>query len=152
MRGAAKIIENDLLSTVTEGLTSVQHVDSYNMGFTSLRDQFCPFITKEISVRDDAEWYDYRVVSLRREWRRAESDAARTLYASARRAVVKQICTCKIEYYHPQMSQCDGDQQRTFALLNCLMGRTLDPVMPASSSDDELASHFNNFFGEDHSH
>ena len=28
------------------------------------------------------------------------------------------------------------------------MGRTLDPVMPASSSDDELASRFNNFFSE----
>ena len=69
---AASIIENDLLSTVAEGLTSVQHVDSYNMGFTPLRDQFCPLITTEIRVRDDAEWYDYRVVSLRRERRRAE--------------------------------------------------------------------------------
>ena len=55
-REAASIIGNDLLSTVAEGLTSVQHVDSYNMGFTSLRDQFCSLITKEIRVRDDAEW------------------------------------------------------------------------------------------------
>ena len=38
MREAASIVENDLLSTVAEGLTSVQHVDSYDMGFTSLRD------------------------------------------------------------------------------------------------------------------
>ena len=66
MRKATSIIEDDLLSTVAKGLTSVQHVDSYNRGFTSLRDQFCPLITKK-SVRDDAEWYDYRVVSLRRE-------------------------------------------------------------------------------------
>ena len=97
-REATRIIENGLLSTVAEGLTSVQHVDSYNRGFTSLRDQFCPLITKEIRVRDDAEWYDYRVVYLRRErrraerrWRRIGSDAARTLFVSACRAVVKQI-------------------------------------------------------------
>ena len=64
VREATSIIDNDLLSTVAEGLTSVQHVDSYNRGFTSLRDQFCPRITKKIRVRDDAEWYDYRVVSL----------------------------------------------------------------------------------------
>ena len=96
-----------------------------------------------------------RVVSLRREWRRVEkrwrrigSDAARTLFASACRAVVKQIYTCKIEYYQHQMSQCDGDQRRTFVLLNSFMGHTLDPVMPASSSDDELASRFSNFFSE----
>ena len=81
-------------------------------------------------------------------WRRIGSDAAHTLFASAHRAVVKQIYTCKIEYYQHQMSQCDGDQQRTFVLLNSLMGRTLDPVMPTSSSDDELASRFSNFFSE----
>ena len=71
-----------------------------------------------------------------------------TLYVSALRAVVKQICTCKIEYYQHQMSQCDDDQRRTFVLLIILMGRTLDPVMPASSLDDELSSRFNNFFSE----
>ena len=95
----------------------MQHVDSYNRGFTSLIDQFCPLITKEIRVRDDVDWYDFRVVSLRREQRRAErrwirigSDAALTLFVSACRAVVKQICICKMEYYQHQMSQCDGDQ------------------------------------------
>ena len=45
------------------------------------------------------------------------------------------------------MSQCDGDQRRTF-VLNNLMGRTLDPVMPISSSDDELAFRFSGFFLE----
>ena len=131
----------------------MQHVDSYDRGFTSLRDQFCPLVTKEIRLRDDAEWYDYRVVSLRRErrraerrWRRIGSDAARTSFVSARRAVVKQIDTCKIEYYQHQMSQCDGDQRCTFVLLNSLMGCTQDPVMHASSLDDELASHFSKFF------
>ena len=158
MREATSIIENDLLSTVAEGLTSVQHVYSYDRGFTSLRDQFCPRITNEIRVRDDADWYDYRVVSLRRErrraersWRRIGSDAAHTLFVSARRAVVKQIYNCKIDYYQHQMSQCDGDQRRTFVFLNSLMGRTLDLVMPTSFSDDELASHFSNFFFGDHS-
>ena len=104
-------------STVAGGLTSVQRVDSYNRGFTLLRDQFYPLLTKEIRVRDDSKWYDHKVVSLRRErrreerrWRRIGSDSARTSFVSAPRAVVKQIHTCKIEYYQHQMSQCDGDQ------------------------------------------
>ena len=46
------------------------------------------------------------------------------------------------------MSQCDGDQRRTFVFLNNLMGRTLDPALPTSSSDDELASRFSDFFSE----
>ena len=81
-----------------------------------------------------------------RRWRRIGSDAAHTLFVSARRAVVKRIYTCKIEYYQHQMSQCDGDQRRTFVFLNNLMGRTLDPAMPTSFSDDELASRFWLFF------
>ena len=83
-----------------------------------------------------------------RRGRRIRSDAARTLFVSAHRAVVKQIYTCKIEYYQHQMSQCDGDQRHTFIFVNNLMGRTLDPVMPTSSSDDELASHFSTYFSE----
>ena len=79
---ATSIIEDDLLSAVAEGQASVWRVDSYNRGFTSL-DRFCPLVTMEIRVRDDAEWYDHRVVSLRRRaerrWRRIGSDAARTL-------------------------------------------------------------------------
>ena len=117
-------------------------------------------MTEEIRVGDDAEWYDHRVVSLCRErrkaerrWRRIGSNAVHTLFVSARRAVVKQIYNCKIEYYQHQMSQCDGDQRHTFIFLNNLMGRTLDSVMPTSSTDDELASHFSTFFlQEDHSH
>ena len=117
MREATSITEDDLLSIVAEGQTSVQRVESYNKGFTSLRDQFCPLETKEIRVRDDAEWYDHRVVSLRgeqrrteRRWRRIGSGAARAFYVSVRRAVVKQIYIYKIEHYQHQMSQCDGDQ------------------------------------------
>ena len=83
-----------------------------------------------------------------RRWRRIGSGAARTLYVSARRAVVKQIYICKIEYYQHQMSQYDGDQRRTFIFLNNVMDRTLDPALPTSSSDDELASRFSDFFSE----
>ena len=46
------------------------------------------------------------------------------------------------------MSQCDGDQRRTCVFLNNLMGRTLDPVSPTSSTDDELASRFSTLFSE----
>ena len=48
MREATGIIGADLLSNVAEALTSLQHVDSCNRGFTSLRGQFCPLLTKEI--------------------------------------------------------------------------------------------------------
>ena len=51
MREPTSIIEDDLLSAVAEGQTSVQCVDCYDRGFTSLRDKFCPLVIKEIRVR-----------------------------------------------------------------------------------------------------
>ena len=111
VREATSIIEDNLLSAVAEGQTSVQRVDSYNWGFTSLRDQFCPLVTREIRAGTMqngmiTEWCPFA----ERRWRRIGSGAACTLYVSARRAVVKEIYICKIEYYQHQMSQCDGDQ------------------------------------------
>ena len=56
VREATSIIEDDLLSAVAEGLTSVQCVDPYNRGFTSLRDQFCPLVTGSgVGQRGDGE-------------------------------------------------------------------------------------------------
>ena len=154
-REVTSFIRDDLVSTVTGGTTSEQCVDSYNRGFVSLRDRICPLITKEIRIRNDAEWYDHRVVSLRRErrkaerrWRRVGTEAARTLFVSARRAVVKQLSICKTEYYQRQMSLCDGDQRRTYAFLNNLLGRKMNPVLPTSSSGIELASQFSRFFSD----
>ena len=153
IQAATNIIEDELVGAVTANSTSEHCVDSYNRGFAVIRDQFCPLITKDIRIRDDAEWYDHRVASLRRErrraernWRRVGTEAARTLYVSARRAVVKQLQTCKIEYYQHRMSLCDGDQRRTYALLNSLLGRKMNPIFPTSTSSNELVSRFSTFF------
>ena len=151
----SSIIRDNLVGTITGATTSEQCVDSYNRGFVSLRDRFCPLTTKEIKIRDDSEWYDHRVVSLRRErrraerrWRKAGTEATRILFVSARRAVVKQLYTCKIEYYQHQMSLCDGDQRRTYTFLNNLLGRKMNHVLPTSTSYNELSSRFSSFFSD----
>ena len=71
---AADIIETDLVGAVAQGQTSVQRTNSYNEVLSSARDQFCPLVTKEIIIKDDAPWYDHRMVSLRRQLRKAERE------------------------------------------------------------------------------
>ena len=83
-----------------------------------------------------------------RDWRRLRTDAARALFVSAHMAVVKQIFSCKVEHYQYQLALCKGDQRHTYMVLNSLLGRSRDPVMPSSMSDDELASCFSAFFTE----
>ena len=104
-------------------------------------------------IKDDAPWYDHRMVSLRRqrrkaerEWRRLRTDSSRTVYVAGRRAVVKQIFVCKVEYYQHQLALTAGDHRRTFQLLNDLLGKVQCPTMPSSSSEVELAARFSAFF------
>ena len=94
----ANIIETDLVNAVARGQTSVQSTNSYNEVLSSARDQFCPLITKNIIIKDQAPWYDHRMVSLHRQrrkakrvWRRLRTDSSQTVYIAAWRAVVKQI-------------------------------------------------------------
>ena len=150
---AGNIIENNLSGSIEPGHTSTQLVNSYNRALSSLRDQSCPLITKEIRVKEDAQWYDHRVVSLRRQrrkaerkWRRLRTDASRASYASARMRVVKQVYNCKVDYFQNQLALAEGNQRRTFMILNGLLRRAHDPVMPSSMSNDELASRFSDFF------
>ena len=121
------------------------------MVLSSARDQFCPLVTKDIIIKDNAPWYDHRMVSLRRqrrtaerEWRRLRTDSSQTVYVAARRAVVKQIFVCKVEYYH-QLALTAGDHRHTFQLLNDLLRKVQCPTMP-SSSEVELAARFSAFF------
>ena len=149
----AAIIETDLVDAVARGQTSVQCTNSYNEVLSSARDQFCPLVTKDIIIKDDAPWYDHRMVSLRRQrrraervWRRLRTDSSGTVYVAARRAVVKQIFFCKVEYYQHQLALTAGDHRHTFQLLNDLLGKVQCSTMPSSSSEIELAAHFSAFF------
>ena len=64
---AANIIETDLVDAVARGQTSVQRTNSYNEVLSSARDQFYPVVTKGIIIKDDAPWYDHRMVSLHKQ-------------------------------------------------------------------------------------
>ena len=146
-------IETDLVDAVAQGQTSVQHTNSYNEVLSSARDQFCPLVTKDIIIKDDAPWYDHRMVTLRRqrrkaerEWRRLRTGSSLTVYVGARRAVVKQIFVYKVEYYQHQLALTTGDHRRTFQLLNDLLGKVQCSTMPSSSSEVELAARFSAFF------
>ena len=130
----------------------MQRTNSYNEVLSSARDQFCPLVAKEIIIKDNAPWYDHRMVSLlrqhkkaEREWRRLRTDSSWAIYVAVRPAVVKQIFVCKAQYYQHQMAHI-GDHRHTFQLLNDLLGKVQCPTMPSSSSEVELAACFSAFF------
>ena len=74
------------------------------------------------------------------------SDASRSDYTAARRAVGNQILLRKVEFYGGQVASCKGDQKKLCCLMNNLMGRDSPTSLPSSESDIQLALDFSLFF------
>ena len=63
-------------------------------------------------------------------------------------AVVSAISQLKREYYGNQIASCDGNQGRLFKVVDNLMERQSDPLLPHSLSDADLASSFSDVSSE----
>ena len=74
------------------------------------------------------------------------SDASRSDYTAARRAVGNQVLLRKVESYGGQVASCKGDQKKLCCLMNNLMGRDSPTSLPYSESDIQLALDFSWFF------
>ena len=151
--GISNNIEHTLNNINASHLTAESLTTHYNDFFQSLEDKYFPLVAKDILIKVDAPWYDYKIAALRRQrrrserrWRRLRSDPSRREYVVARRAVVEQVLQCKTDYYRDQWISCGGDQKKVFSLLKNLLGRDTLVTLPSSVSDFQLASDFSQFF------
>ena len=126
---------------------------THNDYFNSLSSELCTEVNKNIITRDNSQRYDASIVNLRcqsrveRRWNRVRTESSRRLFLSARSAVVPAIAQGKREYYKNQITSYDGTG-RLFKLMDNLMERQSDPILPHSLPDADLASLFSDFFSE----
>ena len=141
----------DVASVLTP--TAENLVMHYNTSLRSLEERHFPEITKHILVKEDCDWYDHSVASLRRErrkaerkWRQNKTDASRLSYTAARKAVVDQAERCKVKHFQDRWASCGGDQKRFYAIVRDLMHGNTQLCLPSSESDIQLATEFLEFF------
>ena len=128
-------------------------VEQYNGKLQALTDKYAPPQNKTITLRPHAPWYTEALRSEKRERRKCERTATRTLLTVdreiaeeryARRTV--QIEQAKAAYYTSQIDKNKGDSKTLFKLTNSLMGKNGETILPTHSCDKTLADQFLFFF------
>ena len=128
-------------------------VEQYNGKLQALTDKYAPPQNKTITLRPHAPWYTEALRREKRERRKCERTATRTLLTGdreiaeeryARRTV--QIEQAKAAYYTSQIDKNKGDSKTLFKLTNSLMGKNGETILPTHSCDKTLADQFLSFF------
>ena len=128
-------------------------VKQYNGKLQALTDKYAPPQNKTITLRPHAPWYTEALRREKRERRKCERTATRTLLTVdreiaeeryARRTV--QIEQAKAAYYTSQIDKNKGDSKTLFKLTNSLMGKNGETILPTHSCDKTLADQFIFFF------
>ena len=118
-----------------------------------LLDKHAPLVEKTVIVRPNAPWYNDELRSAKQEKRRAERQ-----YAKSRLEVHKQIYTEKCKRYKIMLETAKEDYHRTqiedcnskelFRVVGKMCNPSSEPVLPDSSSQEELAEEFATYFEE----
>ena len=128
-------------------------VEQYNGKLQALTDKYAPPQNKTITLKPHAPWYTEALRREKRERRKCERTATRTLLTVdreiaeeryARRTV--QIEQAKAAYYTSQIDKNKGDSKTLFKLTNSLMGKNGETILPTHSCDKTLADQFLFFF------
>ncbi|XP_071784465.1 uncharacterized protein [Asterias amurensis] len=127
--------------------------DTYNTVLANLLDKHAPLVTKTRTLRPNTSWYtdDLRREKAKRKrlesrWRSTKLTIDRDLYKNQRNKVIGLLRAAKCSYYRDLISDCRGDANRMFKVLDNLLGRKNKTCLPSCGSVDEIAHLFSQFF------
>ena len=144
----------EILSEIDVEKVSIEEsINLYESSLTELFDDLCPLKARTITLRENSPWYndDIRAAKqlrrkLERKWRRSRLATDRQLYEHQRQVVIQLMEKAKTDFYSSAVDQCSSNMKALYRLINKLLHRKGDPIVPTSSSDEDLAESFSSYF------
>ncbi|XP_003724061.1 uncharacterized protein LOC763238 [Strongylocentrotus purpuratus] len=128
-------------------------VERYDLSLTSLLDKLAPQKTRSVIIKPSSPWMTEKIHAakclrrrLERKWRRTRSEEDCKSYVTQRQVVSQEIEKAKTEYYSECVAECEGNQRRLFTVVDALLHRKKETVLPGASSDQILADNFCHYF------
>ena len=97
-------------------------------GLRDLVDVHAPLISRTVTPRPHAAWYDEELRDakqtrrkLERKWRRSEQKSDHAAYRKQCAEVAKQLNRCKTHYYSNRVEECHNDQKSLFKITDTLL-------------------------------
>ena len=152
------IFQKDIQSTMlnTSRTTDVsEEVDQYNTILSQLVDKHAPVKERVVTIRPSAPWYTDEIKTekhfrrkLERKWRSSKLTIDRELYMGQCKKVTKMIDEARRKHYNGEIMGCSNDQKALFGIVDKLLHRNSEPLLPSHDSPHELANRFADFFAD----
>ena len=125
----------------------------YDDCLRKLLDKHAPLKTIQVVERPMNDWINDDILALkiiRRKneslWRRTRLTIHYDLYIESCMAVKKAINESKSQILEKKINECHGDQKKLFGLVDTMIGRKKNVVLPKYDDPATLASMLNTFF------
>ena len=125
----------------------------YDDCMRKLLDKHAPLKTIQVVERPMNDWINDDILTLKIKRRRNESLWRRTrltihydLYKESCMAVKKAISESKSQIFQKKINECHGDQKKLFEIVDTMIGRKRNGVLPKYDDPATLASMLNTFF------
>ena len=116
-------------------------------------DKHAPSKTDYVVLRDVQPWMTNEIMSARREkregeriWRKSRLEVRLQMFIALCLILKNIIHGVKEQFFKKQISVCGGDQNKLFGIVNSLLGRGKQALLPQHDDSLTLARLFNEFF------
>jgi hypothetical protein len=145
------INSSPLITNPSRDLRSL--VEQYDRVLSELLDKHAPIVTRSITLRPHAPWYDDMLRERKRAKRRLERkwissglEVHKQMYHEECQQYKSALDKAKTDYHKAQISDCE--QGKLFRVINKMSAAKPMKVLPSHESANDLASDFSKFFHE----
>ena len=135
------------------------HLDAdvalYNTTLSTIVNMHAPEKTRRIPARPQPGWYneDIRVAKQSRRqaerlWRKTRLTVHHDMFRERCKLVSAQIQEAKKHYYLALITDSKNDARKLFGIVNNLLGRRKETVLPTNQPASELVDMFSRFFND----
>ena len=129
-------------------------VKHYNTVMGELMDKHAPEITKRVAIRPkNVPWITEKIKlaqterrKMERKWRSTRLIVHRELFTDQRDYVTTLCREAKQWYYLEKIGDCGSDPKKLYKVMNELLHRRRDIVLPSYDSNKDMANQFSSFF------
>ena len=127
--------------------------ERYLSELSELINVHAPLITRTVTLRPHAPWYNEELRDakqlrrqLERKWRHTKLQADLNAYRRQCGIIAKSLSAAKMEHYSNKVEMCKNDPKSLFQLTNLLLVNQQQKKLPDSDDDQTLSNQFNDFF------
>lgn len=135
------------------GISTDRTLPAFINGTREIIDDLVPLKTKRVSAKPAPAWYSHEVQierairrRMEKKWRLTRAEVDQIEYKRQCTTVKNLLSVTKRNYYNQQVENCNGDQKKLFKIVNSLLHRKTQSILPNSNDDKMLAEQFSDFF------